>query len=126
VSLADTVSRFSTAAADGSPGGYAVRRRAVATFGSDGQVATGALSTFAIDAVVQTFNPYRSLVVLPEGVLVVDVKTIDTLVPLQAQPSDSITIAGDAYSVFAVDGPSNFGSGSPRYTAYAARQKVPG
>lgn len=126
MSLSDVIARFSTAAQDGSPTGYLVARRAAPTFGSNGKIVTGSSLSFRIDACVQPFNPLRSLLVLPEGVRVEDVKTIDTTTPMQCNPPDSVTIAGDAYSVFAVDGPNNFGNAAPRYTAYAARQKVPG
>lgn len=122
--LSDVISRFSTAAADGTPNGYPVRRRAIASFGSDGQIISGGVSNLTIDASVQPFRA-RGDIILPEGVHVADVRVIDTLTPIQTNPPDSITIAGEAFSVFQVDGPTNFPNSQPRYTAYAARQATP-
>lgn len=122
--VTDVIALFSTAAADGSPGGYPVTRTAADSFSSSGIVVTGATSSFTIAAVVVPFVPHRDIV-LPEGVHVQDVRIIDTTTPLQSNPPDSITIAGEAFSVFEIEGPVHF-LGGTRYTAYAARQVVPG
>ena len=121
--LTDVIATFSTAAADGSPGGYPVTRRAAASFGSTGLVVSGGTSSLTVDACVQPLTG-RTDVVLPEGVHVNDVRVIDTAVPMQANPSDLITIAGEPFAVFRVDGPVNFNGGT-RYTSYASRQVYP-
>ena len=123
--LSDVLQRFSTAAADGATGGYSVARITAASFGSTGLIVSGTPSTIHVDACVQPYSA-RALDVLPDGVKVEDVRMIDTLVPMQSNPPDIITIAGDSFAVFRVDGPNNYPDGSIRYSSYAARQAVPG
>lgn len=123
--LQAVLARFSTAARDGSPTGYPVARRAAPTFGATGLIVSGAPSSFNCDAHIEPYSG-RGLVVLPEGVHVNDVRVIDTTIALQSNPPDTITIAGESFAVFRVDGPFQFPDGSTRYTSYASRQVVPG
>ncbi len=128
MSLVDVITRFSTAAADGTPGGYIVTRTAQSAYGSDGIAAGGGpVEAFAIDACVQPYSG-RGLTALPEGIMASDIRVIDTatellVVSADFQP-DSIVIAGDKYIVFKVDGPF-YMSGVAMFAAYAARVVVP-
>lgn len=123
MSLLDTITRFSTAAPDGSPGGYTITRYAGGTYGSDGIAIASTPSTFTIDAAEMPF--VGKLEVLPEGVRSEDVRVIVTATALQSIPlPDHITIAGEDFVVFNLDGPFSM-SGIQVYRAYAARQVIP-
>lgn len=124
MSLADVVTRFSTAAADGDPTGYVVTRSTAATYSTTGRVVDGAFSTFLIDACIQPLNG-RSLMPLPEGTRTDDVIVVDTSTPLQVIPiPDHITFRDDDYTLFKIDGPRTL-NGVSMYTGYAARQVQP-
>lgn len=125
--LTDIIAHFSTAAADGTPGGYPVTRRAATTYNSSGIAVLGGTSGFTIDACVvpvESQHGGRERITLPEGVHTEDVRIIDTTTYLQPEPPDIITIAGESFAVFRVEGPVRMGGGT-RYTAYAARQVIP-
>ncbi len=121
--LTDIIAHFSTAAADGSPGGYSVTRRAQGAYGTDGVFVPGSTSVITIDACIVPFSG-RERVTLPEGCRLADVRVIDTTTPLIAEPPDVITIAGEPFAVFEVEAPVHMGGGI-RYTAYASRQVIP-
>ncbi len=121
MSLADVITRFSTAEQDGASAGYTVTRTTGGGVDSNGNPVTGSTSTILIDACIQPLSP-RSLMVLPEGTRTKDVRVIDSITKLQESPiPDHITIRGEDYAVFSVDGPTSM-NGFPLYTAYAARQ----
>jgi hypothetical protein len=124
--LTDVITRFSTAVADGTPLGYPVTRTAAGTYNSQGVLVPGATSTFTIDACVVplALPPGRERMTLPEGVHLHDIRVIDTITPLRAEPPDIITIAGEPYAVFKIEAPVNYFGGA-RYTAYASRQVIP-
>ncbi len=121
--LTDIIAHFSTAAADGTPAGYPVTRRAATTYNSSGIAVLGSTSNFTIDACVVPLNG-RERLTLPNGVHTNDVRVIDTTTQLQSEPPDNITIAGESFAVFRVEGPVRLGDGA-RWTAYAARQVIP-
>lgn len=120
MSLADIISRFSTAGQDGSPGGYVVTRRAAGSFDTHGVWTGGTTTTITTDARVQPYG--GQLKVLPEGIREEDIRVIYSPVELKAVPTaDSIVIAGQAFSVFNVDGPFTMDAVS-YWRAYAAKQ----
>ena len=121
--LTDIIAHFSTAAADGTPAGYPVTRRAQGSYGSAGAFIPGSTSAFTIDACIVPFDG-RERITLPNGVHTHDVRVIDTATELRCEPPDIITIRGEAFAVFAVEGPVQM-SGSTRWTAYASRQVIP-
>lgn len=105
-------------------GVYTVSRPGAGTV-SAGVYTPGAATTFTIDAVVQPVG--HDLRVVPEGRRVEDVRRIYTVTLLRSTASgpDVVTIDGDPYEVFRVDGPWTM-DGETHYVAYAARQTVPG
>lgn len=121
--LTDIIAHFSTAAADGTPGGYPVTRRAPTTYSSAGIAVPGGTSAFTFDACIVPLDG-RERITLPNGVHTNDVRVIDTTTQLQPEPPDIITIAGEPFAVFRVEGPVRMGGGT-RWTAYAARQVIP-
>lgn len=124
MSLSDVITRFSTAEADSVPFGYEVTRTTFGGIDSTGNVIDGTQTTFVINACVQPLNG-RSLMVLPEGTRSEDVRVIDTMTPMQCQPiPDHISIRGEDYAVWKVDGPLTLG-GMSHYISYAARQVQP-
>lgn len=121
--LTDIIAHFSTAAADGTPGGYPVVRTAQGTYSTSGVFVPGGTSNLTIDACIVPYSG-RERKTMPEGTRLADVRIIDTTTPLVAEPPDVITIAGEPFAVFELEAPVNFGGGT-RYTAYAARQVIP-
>ena len=126
MSLLDVITRFSTAVADGAPSGYQVTRIAAGTMVS-GRYVPGGTTTFSIDAIVVPLSG-REIKVLPEGQFAEDTKILWTATPLVTMsPSnvpDTIVIAGDTYSVSAIDGPWNT-LGGTFFKVTVARQRVP-
>lgn len=124
MSLADVVSRFSTANADGVPGGYTITRTTSQTYGSNGIANAPTTTTLVIDACVQP-DRGRSIQPLPEGIHAEDVVGVDTRTPLQLVPSpDSFIYRGELYILFRIDGPRTM-NGVSMFTGYAARQVLP-
>ena len=128
MSLADVITRFSTAAADGTPAGYIVTRTPQGTYGTDGvYVAGGAPSQITIDACVQPHSGI-GFKAGTDGRRVSSVVTVDTATLLQVESPttepDVITIRGEPYRVLRVDGPQTL-NGVSTYRAYAARQAIP-
>lgn len=128
MSLADVITRFSTAAVDGSPAGYVVTRTPTGTYGTDGvYVAGGAAVTIVIDACVQPHSGI-GFKVGTDGRRVSSWVTVDTATLLQVESPttepDRIQIRGETYLVVRVDGPQSLG-GVSTYRAFAARQGVP-
>ncbi len=108
-------------------GTYTVTRTATGTL-SQGRYTTGAGSTFSIDAVVQPYSGGRKMIPLPEGVRAEDTKLIHTATALRTRDStgeaDVITILGELYTVWAVQGPYTLGP-STHYEAYVTRKGSP-
>lgn len=120
MSLSDVIARFSTAAADGTPAGYPVTRRVHGSFNSSGIWVGGSTSSLTLDMCVMPYG--GGLKVLPEGIHEEDIRVIVCASEIKMSPTpDIITIAGDAFSVFDIDGPFNF-DGAVVWRAYAARQ----
>ena len=126
MSLLDTLARFSTAAADGTPSGYVVTRTPAGTY-VNGSYTPGTPTTLNIDAVVEPSSG-REIKVLAEGQFAEDTKILWTSTPLVTMSPnnvpDTIVIAGDTYSVAAIAGPWNFVGGT-FYKVSVARQRVP-
>jgi hypothetical protein len=124
VSLADVISRFSTAAADGVPNGYVLTRTTAAPYASNGVAGSSSTTTLNIDACVQP-NAGKSIHPLPEGINVDDVVAFDTVTALQLLPvPDAITYRGDTYTLYRIDGPRTLG-GVSTFTGYFARTVLP-
>lgn len=124
MSLADVVSRFSTAAADGVPAGYTITRTTAQTYSATGIANAPTTTTLLIDASVQP-GVYKSIAPLPEGIHAENVVTVDTRTPLLLLPApDSFIYRGELYTLFRVDGPRTMG-GVSMFTGYAARQVLP-
>jgi hypothetical protein len=126
MSLADTLARFSTAAADGTPSGYVVTRTPAGSY-VNGRYTPGTPTTFTIDAVVVPASG-REIKALPEGQFAEDTKTLWTSTALVTMSPttipDTLVIAGDTYSVAKIEGPWNMG-GATFYKVSVARQRVP-
>lgn len=126
MSLLDTITRFSTAAVDGTPGGYIVTRTPAGSY-VNGRYTAGSPTTFPIDAVVQPSSG-REIKVVAEGQFAEDTKVLWTSTPLVTMsPSDvpdTIVIAGDTYSVSQIFGPWSI-DGVSFYRVQVARQRVP-
>jgi hypothetical protein len=126
VSLLDTISRFSTAAADGTPSGYVVTRTPAGSY-VNGRYTPGTPGTLTIDAVVEP-DSGREIHVVAEGQFAEDTKVLWTSTPLLTMSPtdvpDTIVIAGDTYSVAKIEGPWNM-SGVSIYKVSVARQRVP-
>ena len=126
MSLLDSIARFSTAQADGSPSGYVVTRTPAGTY-VGGRYTPGTPVTLTIDAVVEP-ETGREIHVLAEGQFAEDTKVLWTMTALVTMsPSnvpDSIAITGDNYSVAKIEGPYNM-SGVTFYKVSVARQRVP-
>ena len=92
-----------------------------------GRYSSGAVTTFPIVAIEQPYSP-RTMIPLPEGVRVEDVKLIHTNTPLRTRDengeADSISIRGENFIVWRVDGPYTLG-GSAHYEVHAARKNKP-
>jgi len=126
MSLLDTLTRFSTAVADGSPAGYVVTRTPAGTY-VNGRYTPGTPTTFTIDAVVEPGSG-REIKVLAEGQYAEDTKLLWTSAVLQTMSPtnvpDQIVITGDLYSVATIGGPWNM-SGVAIYKILVARQRIP-
>jgi hypothetical protein len=123
MSLLDCISRFSTASADGTPTGYSITRTASGTYDANGLWVAGSTSIITTDASVQPYSDDVDMV--PEGVRREDVRVIFTPIALIKTPTpDRITIAGDVFAVYAVNGPFNM-SGVSTWRSYAARMVIP-
>ena len=126
MSLLDSLTRFSTATADGSAGGYQVTRIAAGSM-TQGRYVAGSTTTFTIDAVVVPSSG-REIRVLPEGQFAEDTKILLTSTPLVTMSPtnvpDTVVITGDTYSVAAISGPWNI-DGVTIYKVSVARQRVP-
>jgi len=126
MSLLDTLTRFSTAVADGSPAGYVVTRTPVGSY-INGRYTPGAPTTFTIDAVVEPSSG-REIKVVAEGQYAEDTKVLWTSSVLQTMSPttvpDLIVITGDSYSVATINGPWNM-SGVSIYKISVARQRIP-
>jgi hypothetical protein len=123
MSLLDCISRFSTAAMDGTPSGYLITRTAPGSYDANGLWVAGSTSTVTTDASVQPYDD--SLEVLPTGVRREDVRVLFTPIALTKTPTpDAITIAGESFHVFEVNGPFNM-SGVSTWRSYAARMVIP-
>ena len=126
MSLLDTITRFSTAAADGTPSGYVVTRTPAGTY-VNGRYTPGTPSTFTIDAVVEPSSG-REIKVVAEGQYAEDTKVLWTSAALQTMSPttvpDLVTITGDSYSVATIGGPWNM-SGVTIYKVSVARQRIP-
>lgn len=121
MSLIDCITRFSTAAADGTPAGYVVTRTPLGSYVT-GRYVAGTPTTFTMDASIQPFG--GELEVLPDGVLPSDIRVIYSATQLKEEaPPDSLVIAGETYAVFNVDGPFTM-SGISLWRSFAARQRV--
>lgn len=126
MSLLDCITRFSTAAADGTPGGYVVTRTPSGTF-VNGRYTPGTPTTFTIDAVVEP-DSGREIKVLAEGQFAEDTKVLWTSTQLVTMSPnnvpDTLVINGDIYSVARIEGPWNM-SNVTFYKVSVARQRVP-
>lgn len=124
MSLADVISRFSTAAADGVPGGYTLTRTTAAPYASNGVAGTSTTTTLLIDACVQP-GAGKGIQPLPQGINADDVVMLDTVTALQLLPvPDMITYRGESYTLYRIDGPRTLGA-STTYTGYFARTVLP-
>lgn len=92
-----------------------------------GRYTSGGTSTFPITVIEQPYSP-RTMIPLPEGVRVEDVKLIHTNTALRTRDengeADYITIRGENFYVWRVDGPYTLG-GSAHYEVHAARKSKP-
>lgn len=124
MSLLSTISRFSTAAADGVPAGYTVKRRSD-LYASNGTVLAGNLQTFMIDAVIQPIIGGDGMTVAHEGsytsnlILIFSTFAFNT----RGEP-DHIVYQGEDYTINNYDGPFNI-NGVAFYRAVGARQAIP-
>jgi hypothetical protein len=124
MSLADVIARFSTAAADGVPGGYTLTRTTAAPYASNGVAGSSTTSTLTIDACVQPGGG-KAIRPLPEGIHAEDVIAVDMVTALQLVPvPDALTYRGESYTLFRVEGPRTLGA-STTYTGYFARTVLP-
>ena len=126
MSLADTLAKFSTATADGSPAGYVVTRTPSGSY-VNGRYTSGTPTTLTIDAVVIPGSG-REIKVLAEGQFAEDTKVLWTTTPLVTMSPndvpDQVTISGDLYSVCTIAGPWNF-DGRSYFKVGVARQRIP-
>lgn len=126
MSLLDTITRFSTATADGTPAGYVVTRTPAGTY-INGRYTPGTPTTFTIDAVVEPGSG-REIKVLAEGQFAEDTKFLWTSTSLVTMSPttvpDTVVIATESYSVSSISGPWNI-SGVAIYKVSVARQRVP-
>ena len=111
------IDRFST-------GSYTVTRPTAGTV-AFGKTTPGVPTTFTISkASVQPVG--EDLTVVPEGRSASDVKVIYTYTELRGGTlPDVITILGQPYEVYRVQGPWTM-RGETHWVAYAARQTIPG
>lgn len=118
--LLGTIRRLRTAAE------YTVTRTATGGY-SAGRYTAGAASTLTIVAVVEPFGG-REIKVLPEGQFAEDVRVLYTATELLTMSAtvvpDSVSIDGENYSVFRINGPWIL-RGREHYEVYVARQRVP-
>ena len=93
-----------------------------------GRYTPGASSTFPIDAVVQPYQGGRKMLPLPEGVRSEETKHIHTATALRTRDvggeADAISIGGETYHVWAVEGPFTLGA-STHYEVYASKRSKP-
>ena len=124
--LTDVITRFSTAAVDGNGSGtYNVTRHTGGGYGSNGVALATTVTSLQLDACVMSLASGSDLLVLPEGTHRSDVRIVVTSWEPKIMPyPDHITIAGEDFMFFHVDGPYNV-SGIVAYKAYASRQVIP-
>lgn len=93
-----------------------------------GRKVAGSSSTFPIVAVVQPYQGGRKMLPLPEGVRSEETVHVHTATALRTRDdggeADSISIDGEDYRVWAVEGPFKL-RGSTHYEAYASRRTRP-
>jgi hypothetical protein len=108
-------------------GTYTVTRTASGSL-TQGRFTPGGTTTLDIEAVVQPYSGGRKMLPLPEGIRAEDTKLLHTTTPLRTADNtgeaDKITILGDTFVVWAVQGPYTLG-GSTHYEAYVTRRTVP-
>jgi hypothetical protein len=122
MSLLDCITRFSTAAADGTPAGYVVTRTPIGTY-PNGRYVPGTPTTFLMDASIQPYG--GELDVLPEGIMQRDIRVIYSALELKMAPNpDTLVIRGETFAVMNVDGPFSM-SNVTTWRSFAARQTVP-
>lgn len=119
--LLDTIASMKT-------GTYTVTRTGAGTYPTNGRLSAGSTSTFPITAIVQPYQGGRKMLPLPEGVRSEETKHIHTAAALRTRDGggaqDFITISGEDYHVWAVEGPFTLG-GSTHYEVYASRRAKP-
>ena len=119
MSLLDSISDFAT-------GTYTVTRTPAGTW-TVGRYAPGSATTFTIQAVVEPYGG-RQVQVPPEGQHAEDVRIVYTSTELRTMSPldvpDLITIDGESYSVFRIDGPWVMPD-STHYRVFVARQRIP-
>lgn len=125
MSLLDAIASLSTADTE-TAGAYTVTRTAEGT-ATLGRYTVGGASTFTIDAVVQPLDA-RSMTPLPSGVRSEDVRLLHTATALRtrdnAGEADRVSIGGETFAVWKVDGPWTLG-GETHYEVHVARRGQP-
>lgn len=127
MSLEDVVDDFATRDGNGD-GTYNVLRRSQGTYDANGRYSgPGASTTLRIVASVQPVSG-RDLVVVPVGQRTDEARVIYTATQLltrtPTREPDVITVGGEPYAVYRVDGPFELDDGIT-WRVYAARQVVP-
>lgn len=119
--LLDTIASLKT-------GTYTVTRTGAGTYPSGGYLVPGSTSTFPIVAIVQPYAGGRKMLPLPEGVRSEETKLLHTATALRTRDGngapDFVTIGGEDYYVWAVEGPYTLGA-STHYEVYASRRAKP-
>lgn len=121
MSINENIADFATTDGNGD-GTYTVTRNATGST-TKGRYTPGTPSTFPIVAVVEPVG--GQLQVVPEGRRATDVRKIFTATRLLIEPDpDAITIGGETFIVYDVQGPWEL-DGDSHYECLAARQAVP-
>jgi len=112
MALIDRIARFTT-------GTYNVSRPSMSYV--VGRAVAAASTAFTVVASVQPLGG-ADLKVLPEGAHVADSRKVITVYSLRTR--DLVTIDGEVWAIYHIDGPWIFRGGS-HYNAFAARQVIP-